>query len=734
VRGAVRVGTPWLSLAAGALFVTRFFVPAESAHLGETLWIVQLWLVVAALGAWASARLGDGRWRWDWGDAAVVLLAAGHVVSALAVVVTGAGQQRAAVNLLWEWIGVSVAVVILRRAWGDGRSAVSIPALIAVACVVLSGLGVWQHHYWYPATRAVLVELESLQGGGAGAGSRRVQELRAELGPLVGLADPAAQAGIRQRLLASSEPIGRFALANTLGGLLAAGLVLLAGVTFDQWRGRAPQAWRLAVSIASVLVMYGLVLTKSRTAWIGAAAGAVAWWLISRRRGGITRRALWWTAGTVVAGIVVLFGFAARSGGFDREVVGEAPKSLQYRLEYWTATWRVIAEHPLLGVGPGNFRQSYLRYKLAGASEEVLDPHNLFLDAWANGGLLALAGLGGVFAFGLRRMCAAEVPPDSKWEPGNRTVNRAARRRLAATGTAAFGLAIAVSYAVDTEIDWQLIALLAGWWACAYVLAQPLGGVDRATIAAAGLALSVHLLGAGGMGMPAIAVPLLLLVLGPLAPLQSRAVASPPGQMLLVCAISLGLCFLCGWTATIPVLTAKAHCDVAKAAVASQQVGGVAERELRAAAKADPLDPEPWELLAGVEFLRWDRGGRTSVETFEQALGHLREAQRRDPQSARYARAAGEWLLERFRATHAPADAEAAVDWLRQAIDRYPQHSAVRAALARALAGAGRAAEAREAAGAALALDDLNRARGHTDKLLDEGTRDELRGLAGDGD
>ncbi len=725
----MRVATPWLGLAAGALFVTRFFVPAESAHLGETLWIVQLWLVVAALGAWASARLGNGRWRWDWGDAAAGLLAAGHVVSALAVVVAGSGHRRAAVNLLWEWIGVGVAVVVLRRAWG-GRSCVSIPALMVVVCVVLSGFGVWQHHYWYPATRAELVQLESLAG--AVAQSRRVQELRRELGPLVGLADSAAQAGIRQRLLASSEPIGRFALANTLGGLLAAGLVLLAGVTFEQWRARAPQAWGLVLAIASVLVTYCLVLTKGRTAWVGAAAGAVAWWLISRRRGGITRPALW-AAGTVLAAIVVLLWFAARSGGFDREVVGEAPKSLQYRLEYWTATRRVIAEHPLLGVGPGNFRQNYLKHKLAGASEEVLDPHNLFLDAWANGGLLALAGLAGVFAFGLRRMSGgrAEAAPDSKWEPGDMTANRAARRRLVVIGATALALVIAVSYAVDAEVDEQLVALLAGWGVTAYLLALPLGGIDRATIAAAGLALSVHLLGAGGMGMPAISVPLLLLVLGPSEPLRSRAVASPPGQMLLVCAISLALCFVCGWTATIPVLTAEAHCDVAKAAVASEGVAGIAERELREAAKADPLDPEPWELLAGVKFLRWDRGGRTSVETFEQALGHVREAQRRDPQSSRYSRAAGEWLLERFRATRAPSDAEAAVGWLRQALERYPQHSAVRAALARALAGAGRTAEARSEAGSALALDDLNRARGHTDKLLDEGTLKELRGLAG---
>ncbi len=46
-----------------------------------------------------------------------------------------------------------------------------------------------------------------------------------------------------------------------------------------------------------------------------------------------------------------------------------------------------------LGVGPGNFAAPYLRYKLPEASEEILDPHNLFLEVWATGGFWALLAL-----------------------------------------------------------------------------------------------------------------------------------------------------------------------------------------------------------------------------------------------------------------------------------------------------------------------------------------------------
>src|SRR5262249_47471001 len=70
-------------------------------------------------------------------------------------------------------------------------------------------------------------------------------------------------------------------------------------------------------------------------------------------------------------------------------------------------TWQMLRETPrnwLAGVGPGNFRQHYLQFKLPQSSEEIADPHNLVLDVWANGGLLALAGLVGICWAGLRTL------------------------------------------------------------------------------------------------------------------------------------------------------------------------------------------------------------------------------------------------------------------------------------------------------------------------------------------
>jgi hypothetical protein len=65
--------------------------------------------------------------------------------------------------------------------------------------------------------------------------------------------------------------------------------------------------------------------------------------------------------------------------------------SLAFRWRYWTGSWRMIAEHPWLGVGWANFGEYYLRFRLPSAVEEIKDPHNLFVKMWAELGIIGLA-------------------------------------------------------------------------------------------------------------------------------------------------------------------------------------------------------------------------------------------------------------------------------------------------------------------------------------------------------
>ena len=122
-----------------------------------------------------------------------------------------------------------------------------------------------------------------------------------------------------------------------------------------------------------------LVLTRSRSGCIAAGVGLVLVWLLVRRR----RFRLGWRVPAVVA---VLLAAAVAVGTLHRERLAQASKSFGYRLQYWQSSLEMIADHPWLGCGPGNFQDAYTRYKLPEASEEIADPHNFLLEIWATAG------------------------------------------------------------------------------------------------------------------------------------------------------------------------------------------------------------------------------------------------------------------------------------------------------------------------------------------------------------
>jgi O-antigen ligase len=62
------------------------------------------------------------------------------------------------------------------------------------------------------------------------------------------------------------------------------------------------------------------------------------------------------------------------------------------RWQYWQASAKMFADHPLTGVGPGNFASFYTRYKPAAALESVADPHNFPLSILTQYGPLGLIG------------------------------------------------------------------------------------------------------------------------------------------------------------------------------------------------------------------------------------------------------------------------------------------------------------------------------------------------------
>jgi len=507
-------GADWLSLLdiiGLALMALRWFTPTEGTYRGDTLWISQVWLGWGVLAAWSAMRNQD-RWTrrtglWTWG---LLLLSAGHVLSGVAVVITE-GQKRAALNGMWEWVSLAMAAVWFHHRASSELFRRTFRLSLIAAAIGLSALGIWQRWVTQPALGRAVVEydqlestLPSLEGQELRRSETRLRELRQTVGPEYTSLDDAGRRSMRQRLIESTEPLGRFALANSLAAILLVGMILLAGEVVAIWRANAAAASmrQLGEHIALVLLLvvaFVFVLTKSRTAIAGALAGTLLALIVGFR--GRWRYVLYWGS-LLTAAMTFLAGIVWAAGGLDRLVISEAPKSLVYRTEYWIGTWRVIQRHPLLGVGPGNFRQEYLAEKLSQSSEEILDPHQFILEAWVTGGLAALLGLVCIIIASLRAgLRRVDPQPDADL--------RSWRTSAPAIVVVATMVLFFQEWLLEGFADIELV-VVAGLATSAAIalnrLTRPTGapGVTELASRAAWFALSVHLLGAGGMEMPAI--------------------------------------------------------------------------------------------------------------------------------------------------------------------------------------------------------------------------------------
>ncbi|MFZ0216987.1 MAG: O-antigen ligase family protein [Candidatus Dormiibacterota bacterium] len=147
----------------------------------------------------------------------------------------------------------------------------------------------------------------------------------------------------------------------------------------DRWE-------RLGGAIFSVVGALAIVLSFSRAGWVTlvvlvifvAASTRLRWWLI---------------------GVVVVVGggaFALSKRVRDRVLVEFHPGPLNTigsRISLWESTLTMLRHKPLFGAGLDGFQQTVAQYKVASYGEDLIYPHNLFLDFWTETGLLGLAAI-----------------------------------------------------------------------------------------------------------------------------------------------------------------------------------------------------------------------------------------------------------------------------------------------------------------------------------------------------
>lgn len=705
----------WLFVV-GLLLAARYLQPTEAAVFGETLWQAQLWLAASAVWCWTLFRGGRVTFRWSLLDVLMWGLVLGHAVSTVPVLLEG-GDRRAAVNVVWEWAGLAATCFLIRQVFvGDSLRR---PLLVFAAVMIsIAALGVWQHHVSQPQTaerydslRSEEVTLTTRVANGEATESqrKRLTTVREELTAFGVPIDAAARKRWEDRIKFSTEPFGTFGLANTFGGLLAAALPLLVLSLRDRNRSLITTVGLVA---ATGCVTYCLVLTKSRTAWVGLVVGSVAVIAMQLIHGRIARRMVWAGFGSLAA-IVLLLATVYAAGGIDRQVISESPKSLQYRLDYWTGALRVLSERPLLGTGPANFRSHYLEHRVPGASEEIASPHNLLLDVWVAGGLLSLLmllALLGYAAWQFVRASSRDAVSDHPalvWTP------------LETGAVIAFPGVVAIYFLAGDGIDWRLLAIAPISALAHFYLIRSNTAASLVVGAGAGfLSLIIHLFGADGIEFPAVVQTLLLFVA-----VFDRPRETSPRSVSLLPAIGFGgLTLACLLTGVAPVLNGGAL--TSRGERLARDGDPSTERVLSEAAAADPLALRPVVLLAELATLRArSTSSRTDLENAIRRWDAVLALEPRDLHARRQLAA----LLLSYGDRKLAVEAS---DLLTQAVELSPTDAMLRLEAAAALETVGRPSAAATQASAALKLDDLNRAAGHTDLMFDAATRAKAARLA----
>ncbi len=219
---------------------------------------------------------------------------------------------------------------------------------------------------------------------------------------------------------------------STFGNRNQAAEAIAMALPFGVGAARSPRREsRAPMAAAVVLELLFLGATRARGAWIGGACGLVAVAWSSRAR--LSRASVAVTVAAVVAAGVA----ATVPGRFNPRDAGDAKRyagvvevlqegldtrstALRTRLGLWRRTLAMVRQHPLVGVGPGNWPVAFPRYAEPGAAPDGVltatraprQAHDDGLERLAETGipgLLALGALAASTAMAARRRLAASV-------------------------------------------------------------------------------------------------------------------------------------------------------------------------------------------------------------------------------------------------------------------------------------------------------------------------------------
>jgi O-antigen ligase len=266
-------------------------------------------------------------------------------------------------------------------------------------------------------------------------------------GVVAATASLVAAAASDELLTLATRPGFPYPSPNHLGLFLGRAAAVAAAIAFFGMGRNTSQAW---AGVALVPIGLALLRSLSLGAWIGVSGAVLALAALKGRR---------WLVGTALGLIVALTVIAValpRERTFGRFDPGSGTGL--FRLQIWESSLRMVADHPLLGVGLDNFLYQYRdRYMLPEAWEEpnISHPHNWILHFWLALGVPGLVAAIGMTVWLVARARALFARPLNQID---RTVGAAAIATL--VDTLLHGSFDNSYFLFDAAMLWWLIAAL----------------------------------------------------------------------------------------------------------------------------------------------------------------------------------------------------------------------------------------------------------------------------------
>ncbi|MCL5281748.1 MAG: O-antigen ligase family protein [Planctomycetes bacterium] len=379
--------------------------------LGDTVYSLTLsGLLIFAFVFWLLWGLFTGRlvYRFTGIEIGLAVFGVASMVSAW-----GASDKREAITQIVTLLGPLCAALLLVQILNH-------PAKVRVVLAVLVGLGIvsaYQCAEQFFISNAVTIE-------------QYEKDPRMMLEPL-GIETGTFQHFLFEHRLYSRGVRGFFTTSNSAASFAllasAAGAILLLCRLRGVKAGRVAPPYGWCAAGAMLLVLAGLFLTQSKGGILAFFAGLALCGLLT----GIDRWLPAWKQ-RLLPVLIPLAVLLAAGTGYAMIRYGMAHghlpggNSMLVRWQYWVASAKMVADHPLTGIGPGNFSDYYTHYKPAAALESVADPHNFLLSLLTQYGPLGLIGFLAMVFLPLRRLTQPPGPastiPDTDCLPSSRTL------------------------------------------------------------------------------------------------------------------------------------------------------------------------------------------------------------------------------------------------------------------------------------------------------------------------